>query len=466
VRFASRSKHLIVAAGLAVPSLVLLPSAGAGSTSWCRVPPSYTGEVLTWVGGHGSSWSTGANWSGGVAPGAVARTGYARQFACVGRDRHGQAASVVVGRSTLARIAAVDVGQGTTLTLEPGAELFLGASPGDEVVGSWIASSSAVRVIAATLGGNAQLLVNGALHLTGKTIGAKRTLARVDGPGRLVIGGGGRLLVDGRRFGGVELSGGRRVVNRGSAIFSGNGYVAVDDGGKWFDAGTLVFKGAGGIYRGAKGIGGPASFVDVGRLKGAGGRRIDVIALPARFSPTARVTVSKGGLTVNAPRPPLATVFRGANWGSGGCQQVRLNLCHSPNASRRDPQVAFATTSSEAGAPRRQKIRVTISSDGPRRIKGHRVLGHAVAVRAPKGHTRHSTHLHFGYDASVKGVAGSHKPAVWRNGHRITYCAVHPLTARNPSCVTSAQLLRHGPTKGDLEIMVITIQPNGRWATT
>jgi hypothetical protein len=92
------------------------------------------------------------------------------------------------------------------------------------------------------------------------------------------------------------------------------------------------------------------------------------------------------------------------------------------------------------------------------------VLGHQVNVTAPTGHTTHSTHLHFFFDASVKGV--HNKPTVWRNGHRITYCAVHGLTARNTSCVVSAAVMQHGPTKGDLEIMVITIQPKAHWLTS
>jgi hypothetical protein len=428
VRIAPRTSCLPIAIALVAAGLTLAePGVRArAATVFCAQP--VTGAKIKWVGGHGSSWSNGRNWSGGVAPDASQARDYRNQYVCIGRK-----ANVTLGKGKLAFIAGLDLGQGASLTLAPGAQLFLGAPPATPTVPSIVESGSVLRVIAATLGGNARMRVVGDLHLTGKTIGTKRQLD-----------------------------------NFGRARFSGNGYVSIDDGGEWIDEprSLLSLGGAGGIYQGAiNRTRHPAALIQRGRLFGAG-RGVDVIGVPTSFFVSATVNLTGGGVVVDAPRPPAARLSRGTAWGSGGCQQVRINLCHGPNASPADSQVAFATTSREAGSPRHQKIRVAIGAAGPRHINGHRVLGHVVKVTAPTGHTSHSTHLHFFFDASVRGVTAHKKPTVWRNGHKITYCAVHRLTARNPSCVTNAEILHHGPTKGDLEIMVITIQPRARWLTS
>jgi hypothetical protein len=90
-------------------------------------------------------------------------------------------------------------------------------------------------------------------------------------------------------------------------------------------------------------------------------------------------------------------------------------------------------------------------------------------VTAPTGRTTHSTHLTLTYDASLRGVRRGLRPHVFRNGHRITYCAQHPLRATNPSCVASVKTFGSSstlPLRGDLQVFVITIKPRATWAVT
>jgi hypothetical protein len=95
-------------------------------------------------------------------------------------------------------------------------------------------------------------------------------------------------------------------------------------------------------------------------------------------------------------------------------------------------------------------------------------------VTAPTEKTTHSTHLSLMFDSTTAGLKSSTKPIVYRDGHRITLCKVHGLTAKNTSCVFSEAVAhsRSAPfaggqqTKGDLTLFVITIQPDAHWIVT
>jgi hypothetical protein len=91
------------------------------------------------------------------------------------------------------------------------------------------------------------------------------------------------------------------------------------------------------------------------------------------------------------------------------------------------------------------------------------VLGKQINVTAPTKKTSHSTHLTFTYDVTTKGLTHRTKPTVYRNHKAVTLCKVHGLTAINTSCVVTASVSHSAGTKGDLTVVLITIQPDGHW---
>jgi hypothetical protein len=158
---------------------------------------------------------------------------------------------------------------------------------------------------------------------------------------------------------------------------------------------------------------------------------------------------------------PVRKVVRAGSYGVGGCTQHKNHLCRRPDANPAAPQVVTIGTSTEAAAPKVSKVGVAMTA-GPAKVHGHRVLGQQADVTAPTIKTTHSTHLTFSFDAKTPGLPG---PAalVYRNKHRITLCRVHGLTAKNTSCVLSEKVAHGGPAKGDLTVIVISIQPNASW---
>lgn len=451
--------RLLALAALVGSALAFAPApAATAASSACAVNPSYDGTVVTWVGGHGSSWSNGANWSDGSAPDSGGHASYQADYVCITPK-----ASVAMSASDASRIAGLDVERGASLTLKPGAELYLGGADSAEAPRSYVEPKATLTVLAATLGGNATLTDSGVVHLTGRSTGGKKQPVTVAGSG-LAISSGGQLLVDGTGFGGVEVGDGASITNDGVLKFTGSGYFAMAAGTTITDDphSALELDSIGGIYP----AGTPtASLIQDGPVTRAGDGN-SVVGVPTTFGGKVKVTISKGGFVVDNPAPPKATLSRGTSYGSGSCQQVRFNLCRVPDAIAADPQVAYVTTSSEAGSPTHQPIRVAVSAHGPTSIAGHKIIGHVVTVTAPTGHTWHSTHLHFTYDASLRGVSSTSEPSVWRDGHKITYCAAHVLTSVNTSCVSVVTRLHGGPDNGDLSLFVITIQPKATWAVT
>jgi hypothetical protein len=119
--------------------------------------------------------------------------------------------------------------------------------------------------------------------------------------------------------------------------------------------------------------------------------------------------------------------------------------------------------SSESAAPSTNKVAVSLGH-APSTVHGHHVLGRSIRVVAPTKKTSHSMHLTFTYDVTTKGLKKHTVPTVYRNNKKLTLCRVHGLTAVNTSCVLSAGVSHSGKgIKGDLTVVLITIQPDGRW---
>jgi hypothetical protein len=395
----------------------------------------------------------------------------------------------IAGRNAF-HVAGVDVGQGAHLTIQPGGRLFLGAATSGGVVGSLVEKHSVLQIAAATLGGNSPLRVSGTLRWTGQRVGVHKEVSTqtssecvfdptikacpgktVPGGGKTTIAAGGKMLVDGVKFGEADLGDQRVIDNFGTITLTHLGYIAMSNRTRLIDEphSTLNLDGQGGIYRATNGAGGtPPAISQQGKLIRAGtGTQVAVIGVPLTFGKKRSVAVRGGTLAIDVAKVPTAPVKRASGYGLGSCELVKLVLCKSVIATAAQPQDALVETSSESGSPAVSKITVALAK-GPAKVHGHAVLGRAIDVTAPTGKTTHSTHLTFMYDASTAGLKPSTKPTVYRGTHAITLCKVHGLTAKNTSCVFSEKVAHGGSarTKGDLTIFVITIQPNARWLVT
>jgi hypothetical protein len=451
----SRTLGAVAATSLAVAGVIVAPSADAAS-GLCS--GTYPGTTNTWTGnGDGSKWSDAHNWSAGTVPSASQRV-------CIGTSKSGKRVSVVL--SGTHQVAAIDLGDHARLTVKPGGGLLLSAPKGSSPTTSRVAKGTQLLVAAAVLGGSSPLVVSGTLGISGQYVGTHRDLALQTGSGQTEIAAGGTMLISGTRFGGTELSDGRTIDNFGTVTFSGLGYVAADRGTAWIDEARsrIVFSGVGGIYPSTAGTGPAATLQQHGALiRNKGGTNVVVLGVPVRFgASTPHVTVKVGSIVLNSAVAPKAPVGRSAGYGVGSCTLVKVALCKRPNATKGVPQVAFAGTSN--AAPKTSQLAVSLGN-GPAKLKGRRVLGKQVDVTAPTAKTSHSTHLTFDYDATTPGLRARATPTVFRGKHAIALCKVHGLTALNTSCILSEKVAKGGGAalKGDLSIILITIQPDGHW---
>jgi hypothetical protein len=477
-----------VSSGLAIAPLT---SAAGAPSGFCAVGKNYGGTTITWTGkGNGHSWTDSANWSPNTVPDVgQTQARYQTQYVCIGDNKGGSSAKVSIAGTDSFHVAGIDVGQGAVLTIKPGGRLFLGANNGTATTASSVDKKSTLVLDASTLGGNSPLTVSGTLKWTGDIVKNHKTVTTqtssecvfdptisacpgetTPGGGKTTIAVGGKMLVNGVKFGGADLTDGRVIDNFGTVTFTDFGYVAMNNGSHWTDEAhsTINFDGVGGIYRGATGAGGAPKLVQHGALVRNGtGTNVVVVGVPVSFGKgKTHVKITHGWLVLDRAATPKAQVRRGSGYGVGSCKLVKVAVCKQPAATAGVPQVAFLGTSKEAGSPKVSKISVSLVN-GPAKLHGHQVLGQAVQVVAPHEKTTHSSHLTFSYDATTAGVTSSVKPKVYRGTHAITLCAVHGLTALNTSCIVSEKVAHGGAaTKGDLTIIVITIQPEARWIVT
>jgi hypothetical protein len=466
-----------VSLGLAVMPVASVSAAAGG---FCSAKASYTGTTITWTGkGDGHSWSKAANWSPSTVPDVHQTSGsYVAQYVCIGDGKGGKPANVTVNGNEAYHVAGVDVGQGAHLTLKLGAQLFLGSNSGS-VIGSKVEKRSQLQLDAATLGGNGPLTVHGTMRWTGQKVKGHKDIATQTAPagGRTTIAAGGKMLVDGTAFGGVYLTGKRVIDNFGTIMLTGFGFIAMNNGTQLIDEprSALRFYGVGGIYRGAHTAGAAPNIQQHGKVvRDGGGTNVVVVGVPVSFGKTKpNISILRGSLVLDGAKAPKSPVRRNSGYGVGSCVVVKLFVCKKPFATTAQPQVALAITSAEAGSPTVSHIAVSLAK-APSKLHGHVVLGQAIDVTAPTEKTTHSTHLSLMFDSTTAGLKSSTKPIVYRDGHRITLCKVHGLTAKNTSCVFSEAVAHSGSapfaggqqTKGDLTLFIITIQPDAHWIVT
>jgi hypothetical protein len=484
----------VLAAASSGLALAPFASVATAASGFCA-GQAYSGTTITWTGkGDGHSWSKAANWSPSKVPDAGQTPAtYQTQYVCIGDNKGGKSATVTIAGNQAFHVAGIDIRQGATLTIKHGGRLFLGSKVGSAVVASTVEKHSQLQLDAATLGGNSPLTIKGTFRWTGQKISGHKEVATLTssecvfdpsisacpggtapGGGKTIIASGGSMLVDGVGFGGADLTDRRVIHNFGTITLTGFGFIAMSNGTQLVDEphSSLRLDGFGGIYRGTK-TGAAAPVIEqLGKVvRDAGGNNVAVLGVPVVFGKgKPNVSILRGALVLNAKKAPKAAVRRNSGYGIGSCVVVKLFLCKQPVATSAAPQVALVRTSAETGSPTVSKITVALGKTLAK-IHGHRVLGQAINVTAPTEKTTHSTHLTFVYDVTTAGLKSSTKPIVYRGTHAITLCRVHGLTAKNTSCVFSESVAHSGSapfaggkqTKGDLTIVVITIQPNARW---
>jgi anti-sigma factor RsiW len=480
---------IAVSSGLALGPVV---SGAAAATGFCSASAHYLGTTIRWTGkGDGHSWTSKTNWSPATVPDVHQTPAtYQAQYVCIGVGKAGKPASVTIPGTKSFHIAGIDVGQGAQLTVKPGGRLFLGATSIADVPASSVDRKSGLQLDAATLGGNSPLTVSGTLRWTGHRISGHKDVATqtssecvfdpsimacpgdtTPGGGKTIIAAGGKMLVDGTQFGGADLTDSRVIDNFGTITLTHFGYIAMDSGTKLIDEphSSIHFDGQGGIYRGATVRGAAAPRVSQqGKLFRHGVRTdVAVVGVPLTLGTKASVSVLGGTIALDVTKLPKAPVHRGSGYGMGSCNLVKLVLCKGAYSTAADPQGVVVRTSTESAAPAVSNIAASLVA-APARVHGHPVLGRAISVTAPTKKTTHSTHLTFTYDATTRGLKPSTKPRVYRGTHQITLCAVHGLTAKNTSCVLSEGVAHSGSAgvRGDLIIIVISIQPEAKWVVT
>jgi hypothetical protein len=478
---------VLAAASVGIAGLPAQPVAAAAS--FCSVGASYPGTTITWTGkGNGHSWGDAANWSPATVPDAHQTPAtYQTQYVCIGTGKGGKAADVSIAGNSAFHVGGIDVGQGAQLLVKPGGRLFLGAVKGTAAVPSSVDKHSQLQLDASTLGGNSPLTVAGTFRWTGHLIAHHKDLATqtssecafdptitacpgqtTRGGGRTVIASSGKLLVDGTEFGGVALTDQRTIDNFGTIKLTKLGYIAMDNATQLIDEphSSLLLDGLGGIYRGSKhGGSSPPAIRQSGAIARHGqGHSLAVVAVPLHYGKSKpKVSVHGGALVLNASKAPKAKIHRATSYGTGTCTQVKMLVCRQSYATAGRPQAAVIGASSESAAPSVNKVAVSLGH-APSRVHGHHVLGKQIHVVAPTKKTSHSMHLTFTFDATTKGLKAHTVPTVYRNKKKVALCRVHGLTAVNTSCVISAGVSHSGKgIKGDLTIVLITIQPNGKW---
>jgi hypothetical protein len=474
-----------VSSGLAVAPL---SSVAAATSGFCAAGKTYSGTTITWSGkGNGTTWTDAANWSPATVP-DVHQTGgtYQAQYVCIGDGKGGKPANVTIAGTEAFHVAGLDLGQSAHLTVRPGGRLFLGAASGTAVTPSVVEKHSQLQLLAATVGGSSPLTIAGTMLWTGDLIsGHKDTATQTSsecvfdpatagcpgttkpGGGRTIIAAGGRLLVDGTAFGGVDLTDQRVIDNSGTITLTGFGYIAMDHGTQLIDEAhsTINFDGKGGIYRLTNTAGVAPKIKQLGKVVRHGtGTSVAVVAVPLAFGGKPNVAVLGGTLVLDTTKAPNAPVERASGYGVGSCVLVKITLCSGTYPTAAEPQVALVQTSSESASPKVSRIAAALVK-APAKIGGHTVLGQAINVVGPTKKTTHSTHLTFMYDVHTAGLKSTTKPTVYRGTHAIPLCAVHGLTAINTSCVFSEAINHKGnaQTKGELTVFIITIQPEARW---
>jgi hypothetical protein len=449
--FKSRVVRAVSVAAVVASSVAVLPGrVTVAAPAFCSV--SYPGTTITWTGNatgaHKHDWNDPDNWDPATVPDATQdATTYQQQYVCIGGG-----AQVTIASGDNFHVAGLDIGEGAQLVVGSKGGIFLGADDSADLVPSYVESGDNLSLDAATLGGNATISVAGTLEWAPQLEGKHRLAATQAGTGNTVIGASGKLLVDGPKFGGAILADSRTIDNSGTLTISKTGFISMVDGTSLIDepGSSLELQGEGGIYPNQPDAN--ASMKQKGSITKTGDG-VSVLGVPVSLAKSVKPVIKGGGLSIASNAVPNIKISPNTYYGVGSCDATDRTLCHTAVATKSFPQTALVKTSTEA--PKRSAVKVALTA--AKHINGSKPIGHSIPVTAPTERTTHSTDLAFNFDASMKGVGKATEP-VYRGTDKITICHVQGLTAENTSCVLSQKIVN-----GDLEILVISIQPNATW---
>lgn len=451
---ASSCVRLAGVAAVVAASLATVPGTSSAAPAFCSQKSSYSGTTITWVGGakgaRAHAWGDAQNWNPTTVPDkAQDSTGYQMQYVCIGGG-----AKVEIAAGDSYHVAGVDIGQNAQLVVDNGGGVAVGAASKSDLVPSYVEKTGDLELDAATLGGNGTMTVAGTLDWAAQTKGKHKLPAKQNGSGETIIAKSGNLLVDGGKFGAAELSGTRSIDNSGTLTLSRNGYILMALGTDITDerSSSLNLDGFGGIYPSQTAATVGATVHQLGSVT-RDGHGDSVVGVNTIFGNKVTPVVTSGDVAFAAASVPTAKLKRGTSYGIGSCDGSPKVLCRATAATKALRQATTVRTST--AGPKTSKITVVLSKAV--KLKGAKALGQSVDVTAPTEKTTHSTSLTFGLDSSLPGFTkGAHD--VYRGKKKITVCAVHGLTAENTSCIHETKTVG-----GNVEISVITIQPNATW---
>ncbi len=267
-------------------------------------------------------------------------------------------------------------------------------------------------------------------------------------PGRTVIAEGATMQVNGvgvQGRGGVNLSDGRVIENRGTVSLSNNGYIAADDGTKFLNFGKFVINNDFGYYQGFTKDDldrpvGPSAFLNSGTVTKAAGNGVSIIAAAFSNSATGQVKVLTGTLTIMTPTANTertARVQGGSRFGNGGCDAAEGCLLTSPDPTPGDQKVVTVQVTKKSDEVRPTEVNITEAATG---------LYKPVEITTPKASAdravsydkplRFRIYLQLGAGDPTPASMAKNAP-VFRNGVRLPNCnwTSQDPTKAKPTCV-------------------------------
>jgi hypothetical protein len=472
---------LAAAAGLVAAGLSTGATTARAEAGFCGLPGFMNAHAFVWTGDAGDGlWATPGNWDVNAAPGQRVNSegsDVRNQYVCIGRNSDDTKATVTLRGGTFgesAHVEMIDIGDGATLTLTPGAQLYLGR---DNAKRSHVRAGSTFNLDGATLGGFGQLLVAGTMHWTSTTQGAAtQTTRECDvgvgcvGPlsvsaGDVIVTSGGLLDVDGHPNGGVNLEDGRALFGEtgGTIRLENDGFIAADHGTQIVLGGAdFVIDNDGGVYEGRDHYGQPLAEVDPRgsevRKTAAGTSVISGRVIKGGF-PT--FTVRHGYLSLGTRGVPRAGVHQGASYGDGTCTNPNPPFrCNRPVATAGDPQLAAITLPAHSH-PGTLSLAEKPVSNAPSGTMGK---AFHTSISYTDASAKHPVSLRFTYDKTLTGNKKPSKLKVFSvHGHdfvKVPDCR----HGRPPHGKTSCVAARDRADGGDRFVVVhTTVNSNSRW---
>lgn len=361
---------------LAAPLLAALAAAPAQAAGLCTA--DLTGDLAgftryTWTGGAGDGyWGTAGNWA--VPEGAPDSDKIPMEYLGDGED-HTQRSIVCIPSAsvpvdiddnTAVHVSALVVGEDVTIRASDARVLLYGGPDGSLV--SSLATGSRLELRESYFGGTGTIDLAGHLEwgrlgdptaasldndicdLAGNDLAVCGGTAPLPATGRLRVGAGGVLEVNGR---GVNLFDGYRidVLAGGEALVTGQGYVAADHSTTTTvePGGYFTFAGDGNVFEGFDDGPALAAFVNDGTVRKTGGTTRS--SLNVTYSGAGAVLVGNGGISINGGTPTPATVEANRRIGTGACLGYDISdptrQC-TPVPSVEDPQAAVVSPTAGA----------------------------------------------------------------------------------------------------------------------